>query len=148
MRLPSWAKVPAVLVIGAGLAVASPAMSAVGLSSPPTTAIHIELANVALLANGAAVKLPVRYVCQPNPFNSFPQLSAQITAISTAHTIITAQENFQGPACTGATQHAVFILVAPGQRFKPGTGLAQATLSNPCFPTCVSATDTKAVQLK
>jgi hypothetical protein len=146
VKLPSWAKAPAVLILGAGLALATPAMSAVGQSSPPSTAIHIETSKVALLAHGAAVELPVRYICQPNPFNQTPSLSASITAISTTNTVITAQSSFQGPPCTGSFQHAIFVLVPPGQRFKPGTGIAQASLFT-CFGICSSATTAKTVQL-
>lgn len=142
MKIRSWMKAPAVLIIGAGLTFVMPAAAAVGASSPPSTAVHITASKVSLLAGGLAIQVPIRYVC---PAGASPQLSVRVSAVS-HRAIITAFAGFQGKTCTGTVQHVSAILAVQGERFKPGPALGEASLFE-CSFFCNSTTDAKALTL-
>ena len=124
MKIKSWLAVPAVLILGAGLTLAIPAMSAVGQSSPPAVAVQIKVNSVALLGGGLAVKLPVRYIC-PTGDNAQGGSAQLSEAVHKA--ILTATAQFP-VTCNGTFQHIDLVLYVQGQSFKPGTALAAASI--------------------
>jgi len=147
MKIKSWMKIPAVLIVGAGLTLAMPALAAVGQSSPPSSVIQIESTKATVLAGGLAVELPIRYFCATGAFSQ--SASASISAVS-HKSIITASANFT-PSCTGKFETVKLILDVVGQKFLPGPALASAQMDVCDFDappfSCITLTTAKTVEL-
>ena len=132
------------LVVGAGLAVAAPAMPAVGQFSPPTV-ISVEVGDEAkLVAKGAAVLVPVEVTCPAG--TAFGSLSVQVTQ-RVGSRIASGFGGTSNFACTGTTQVVHVLVTAQDAAFKKGPAVAQASLFVCGDFGCQSVTDTETIRI-
>lgn len=134
MKLPRigrrWS-VPAVLV-GALLAAAVPASSAVSFLSPPQT-WDVEVQSPALLqAKGAAVTVVVNVTCPGGAFATVDLTLSQRSGSTT-----TSASRSADVRCTGQTQQVSMSVLSPSDSrvFKKGPAFADAVLFG-CAYTC------------
>lgn len=134
----------AAIGIGAGLALATPVLPAVGQDSPPSV-VSVEVGDEAtLVARGAAVSVPVEVIC---PAGSRGFVSVRVTQRAGSR-IASGSAGTSDFICTGATQTVDVLVHAQGQAFKKGPAVAEAFLSV-CsdFFFCVSTSDTENIQI-
>lgn len=135
----------AAIGVGGGLALAVPALPAVGDASPPSL-ISVELGNKAkLLARGAGVSLRVEITC---PAGSIGFLSTRVTE-RVGRGIASGFGGVGDVLCTGAPQVVRVNVNAEGQgglAFKTGPALAEATFST-CSFFCSSASDSERIRI-
>lgn len=134
-RSHTW-KLLAAIGVGGGLALAGPALPAVGYHSPPAL-LSVEVADEAtLVARGAAVSVPVEVLC---PSGAGGYLSVTVTQRAGSR-IASGYGTTSDFACTGATQIIHLTVNAQDMAFKRGTAVADAwlTIFAPYFGSTVS----------
>ena len=133
----------AAIGIGGGLALAVPALPAVGQISPPAV-FSVEVGDEAtLVARGAAVLVPVEIRC---PAGSTGFLSVRVTQ-RVGSRIASGSGSTSDFVCTGATQTVEVLVPAQGQAFKKGPAVAEASLfaCGPFF--CGPANDIENIEI-
>lgn len=128
MNIKLWAKVAAPIVVGVGMGLGIPSLTAVGQSSPPASAIT--LGNTAtLVAKGVSASVPITVTC---PSGNQGQIEVSLSERS-GKAIVQGQ-TFTFVTCTGAPQSLVIAVAPQGQPFKSGVALGTASLFSFCFP--------------
>lgn len=132
------------LAVGGALAIAVPALPAVGQLSPPSV-VSVRIGQEAtLVARGAAASVPVDVIC---PAGATGYLSARLTQRAGSR-IASGSGSTSDFVCTGATQTVDVLVAAQGQAFKKGAAVADAALSVcPDFLSCVFVSDTENIQI-
>jgi hypothetical protein len=124
-----WLTAGLALLVGGGLAAATPALAAVGTTSPPGSPDI--LLGAQLLSKGAAALVSFQYVCQPGDFPN-----TQVTLTQKSGNGIASGTTFLTPAisCDGLTHTAQVDIVAGPSIFGPsgskpfGSGAAYGQL--------------------
>jgi hypothetical protein len=129
MKLKPWAAISAAVVVGVGLSLAVPALTAVGQSSPPTSAISLG-STATLVAKGVAVQVPVEFTCPAGQYASIGVTLAERSGKS----VVQGSSGTSLP-CTGSPQSTTVTINSSGTPFKSGSAFAQASLFS-CFYTC------------
>ena len=142
-----WTRAVAALALGGGLALASPALPAVGDHSPPTFAPHdIELGDEAtVIAKGAGVIVPVEVTCEAGATGF---VNVQITQARGRH--VANGSGFTEVACEGTTQTVEVLVTAQSGAFKRGAALAEAHLAvcpEDFFSPCQTDMDVEEISL-
>ena len=132
------------LAVGGGLALLSPSLPAVGQISPPAV-VSVELLDEAsLVARGAAVDAQVEVQC---PAGSPASVSVQLVQRAGSK-IATGFGGTSGVVCTGGTQIVtVQVFAQPGQAFKKGPAVGQASLSTCGFAGCAFVNDSENIDI-
>lgn len=118
-----WSRVIAAIGLGGGLALAAPALPAVGSHSPPRI-LQIELGDEGkVVAKGAGAIVPVEVACEPGEHGF---VEVQLTQARGRHA--TTGFGFENVDCTGTTQVVEVLVSASDGAFKKGVALAEARL--------------------
>lgn len=144
MSARTWVSAVAAIGAGAALAVAGPALPAVGDSSPPGAFIEVEVGDSAtILAKGAGVVVPVDVTC---PAGTTGFLNINVTQ---ARGRFTANGfAYEEVACTGETQTVLVTVSAQSGAVKRGQALVDAQLTScPDFSACSTVRDTEVISL-
>ncbi len=140
-----WSRVIVAIGLGGGLALAAPALPAVGEHSPPSV-LHIEVGDEGtILAKGAGVLVPVEVTC---PAGEQAFVEVQLTQARGRH--VANGFGFEEVACTGGPQ-VVEVLITPfGGAFKKGAALAQAraVVCDDSFFNCEVEEDVEEIRLR
>ncbi len=120
-----WTRAVTALALGGGLALAAPALPAVGDHSPPTFAPHdIEVGDEAtVIAKGAGVIVPVEVTCEAGRTGF---VHVEITQARGRH--VANGFGFTEVDCEGTTQTVNVVVTADGGAFKRGPALVRAHL--------------------
>jgi predicted aspartyl protease len=119
----SWTRVVAAIGLGGGLALAAPALPAVGDHSP-SRILHVEVGDEGrVVAKGAAVVVPVEVACEAGE-HAF--LDVHLTQARGRH--VATGFRFENVDCTGTTQVVEVLVSANEGAFKKGVALARASL--------------------
>lgn len=144
-----WVRPLLAVGLGGALAMAIPALPAVGVHSPPGVPHYIEIESADLLAKGAAATVSVEVVC---PAGSSAFVSVQVSQARGRH--VARGGDGTSVACTGSLQTVELTVFATEGAFKKGTAIAEAFLQACTFggpfpepPTCVSGSDTEQVSI-
>jgi hypothetical protein len=149
MSKRAWIRPLLAVGLGGALALAVPALPAVGVHSPPGVPHYIEIGEADLLAKGAAVALTVEIVC---PAGSTAFVPVDVSQARGRH--VARGFDFTTVACTGSLQEVELVVPAQTGAFKKGTALVEAFISAcqggpfpepPSF--CVSGQDTEQVTI-
>ena len=134
----------AAIAAGAGLALAIPALPAVGQFSPPAV-VSVEVQDQAtLVARGAAVLVPVEIVCPVG--STFRSVSVRVTQRA-GSAIASGASGTDDFACTGSTQVVHVLVPAQGHAFKKGPAVAEASLFVCSEFGCQSVSDIEDIEI-
>ena len=142
-----WIRAVTALALGGGLALAAPALPAVGEHSAPTFAPHdIEVGDEAtVIAKGAGVIVPVEVTCEAGATGF---VSVQLTQARGRH--VANGSGFTEVDCEGTTQTVDVVVTAQGGAFKRGPALAEAHLAvcpEDYFSPCQTDMDVEEISL-
>jgi hypothetical protein len=134
MKMKFRSKVAAVVMCGAGLALAVPMLPAVGLNSTPVAALRLQSSGT--FADGGAVAFATALVACPA--GDQPGLSITLTEKS-GHAI--AQGSGSPPAlvCTGGIQTVKVAITPENKPFVAGTAFGQADFFDCNLGGCASS---------
>lgn len=119
-----WLRAVAALALGGGLALAGPALPAVGFHSHPSVAADIEVGDEAtLVAKGAAVLIRVEVTCEPGGTG---YVSVEVSQARGRH--VANGYGFTEIACEGTTQVVQMMVQAHSGAFKTGPAVVRAEL--------------------
>lgn len=128
MKLKPWQRTSAAVVVGLALGVGFPALSAVGQSSPPASAVQLG-STATLIAKGVGVQVPVQVTC---PADVFEPATLSVGLSEKAGKGIVQGGGSTSVTCTGSSQNVVVTVSAGVKAFKAGTALATASLNAFC----------------
>jgi hypothetical protein len=137
-----WTRVVAAIGLGGGLALAAPALPAVGDHSPPRI-LQIEVGDEGrVVAKGAAVIVPVELACEAGEHGF---LDVRLTQARGRH--VATGSTFENVDCTGTTQVVEVLVSANDGAFKNGVALAEARLFVCGDFSCEVVEDTEEIRL-
>lgn len=144
MKLRNWAKASAALVAGAGIALAIPALPAVGQQSLPQPAIHLK-SPAHIADRGAVAFVTVHFVC---PIGNNAYVSVQLTersgnGIAQGYS----QQPPNIPLCQGYPQSLTLPITTSQKPFVVGTAFGEAQLQSCTNYFCTSTSSDKSIAL-
>ena len=141
-----WLRAVTALALGGGLALAGPALPAVGTHSHPSVAADIEVGDEAtVIAKGAGVIVPVDVTCEAGATGF---VNVEITQSRGRH--VANGFGFTEVACEGTTQTVEVLVTAQDGAFKRGSALVEAYLAvcpQDFFSPCQTDRDVEEISL-